>query len=657
MSDDWKARDSSPVVDWSMLYNQSDLEACRGRFGRDLRYEWIGLGRGLAQALGRPDVFDGLREDVPASRLPPATVFILGRVDRAIEGAIPGDGDRASDGCLGHVSATVGSPGGVVVEESRDRILGGDALAASIAGAVVATVRPLMPDIASPNLEVITPRPGEGDSHGLAIGLAVLHALLGARVSPGTAASGGFDPERSRFTPVAPDSLPSKAAAASRWGVRRILVVEGQEVPAELRDGRLEWVEVSSDPSALVLELLRNPDEATGEAEREVLRQALAMYDIRVARAFDEPSSRVFEVTEPFLVDADRDPVLGMLAADIRSRSLLHAGRSIEAEEWNRRAARLVGRGDLPPGLLGDHLLYQRPSHESVLAIDLGVFEDDAPTHRALDQAIDDLGRRWCTRHQVLLHLFARNTRWRRRLYLARRREDPDLLAAAEEDLRFFADRWSELLDDHATRDLGMGNSDLARQWNYVLEHHATRALLLGGRGDDPLDQAPVESATEQVRRDGPLVAEIRRRETRVEALSPFDLRGLIQGWWLLREATDSAVRAVEGRLASPGDAADVIWVEWYRRQSGTTSPGITAALERAVRPHLAGVGATPAGIGRLIALRRAAMLDLDGRPGPESDGEGWVASLAVPERPASLVEAFEDLRSDPGGLLLRTPY
>ena len=83
----------------------------------------------------------------------------------------------------------------------------------------------------------------------------------------------------------------------------------------------------------------------------------------------------------------------------------------------------------------------------------------------------------------------------------------------------------------------------------------------------------------------------------------------------------------------------------------------VDAALETAVRPHLKGGGESPAGIGRIIALRRAAILDLDGHPGPGEGRDGWVASLATPKRPASLLELFQDLQGDPAGLLSRTPY
>jgi hypothetical protein len=62
-----------------------------------------------------------------------------------------------------------------------------------------------------------------------------------------------------------------------------------------------------------------------------------------------------------------------------------------------------------------------------------------------------------------------------------------------------------------------------------------------------------------------------------------------------------------------------------------------------------------PSGIQRVIALRRAAILDLDGVP--DAPGATWVESVTPPSGPDSLRRAFDDLRSRPELLLVRTPY
>ncbi|MAC19623.1 MAG: hypothetical protein CMJ23_08150 [Phycisphaerae bacterium] len=679
--------DASTVLDWAAVYRELDLETGRARYHEDLRYERIALGRGLAERLGRPDVYEGLRPEVEPQRLPPATVFILG--------ATAGE----SPGCLGHVSAasTIRSLGLVSVGGSDATIRGAEEVVSGVIAATLDAVRPLAPDAGSPRLEVVTPREGEGDSHALAVGMASLHALLDASAPQGLAATGGFNPETRRFTTVSPVTLSAKAAAASRWGITRVLVVDGQVIPKSARLPGIEWLPVSADPAGLLLALLQPSAVKRDPVSQDVLRQALALYDIQVARSRREPLSTVFRVTSPYLamfdadVDADvdstlqagagsigtedpggwtppaeaaiatalqdfrGDPILSLLAADIRSRVLLHAGRTIEASGWNRVVAALRGRGDLPPGLLGDHLLYQQPAHESMIAIDLALLDDDADgSHARLDRAISSLDQGWTTRHQKLLHLFATNTRWRRRLYRARRDLDLDGVVAASRDLLRHRPWWSGLLEDHATRNLRMGNSDLARQWNYLIEHHLTHASLSDAPGHALAGARVPRAVRDEVRADTDLVAEIRRREAAIAELSAFDVRGLLQGWWLLDE-----VDVERGRRVLESHQVDSIWIEFMRRFVGDEDAVVVDGLRAALVPHLgegsAEVNESVAGIGRLVALRRAAILDAAEIRG---DGtRGWLHSIRTPVGPASLRRAFLDLRAAPGSIMVRTPY
>lgn len=670
--------DDTVVLDWAEIYRDPDLDSGRVRYHKDLRYERIALGRGLAERLGRPDVYEGVRPEVRAQRLHPATIFILG--------ATTGD----SPGCVGHVSAisTVGRLGLVEVGGSAATIRGSEETVAGVISATLEAVRPLAPDSGSPRLEVVVPREGEGDSHALAVGMAALHALLGATTPRGLAATGGFDSTNRRFTPVSPVTLPAKAAAAKRWGIGRVLVVDGQSIPTAARLPGIEWVSVSADPAGLLLTLLQPSSSQDDPVSPEVLRQALALYDIQVARTRCEPLSTVFRVTSPYLSrldpgsDADGresagdfapptppdlqrwrqdfsgDPILALLAADIRSRVLLHAGHTVEAAGWNQVVIAFRGRGDLPPGLLGDHLLYQQPAHESMIAIDLALLDDESGDasgpHARLDRAIDSLEAGWITRHQSLLHLFATNTRWRRRLYRARRDLDlPGVIEAAQDLLRH-RDLWSGLLEEHATRDLRMGNSDLARQWNYLIEHHLTHAALLDVSGHAVATGRVPQSVGQRVRSDRDLVAEIRRRETGLADLSAFDLRGLLQGWWLLDE-----IDAEHGRRVLASHRPDSIWIEFLRRFVGDRDPVVVDGLRAAVSPHRSegtsdGSDAV-VGIGRLVALRRAAILQAADIP--SDDGRGWLDSIRIPDGPESLRRAFLDLRASPDSIVIRTPY
>ena len=670
--------DDTAVLDWAAIYREPDLESGRVRYHEDLRYERIALGRGLAERLGRPDVYEGVRPEVRAQRLHPATVFILG----AATGEPPG--------CVGHVSAipTVGRLGLVEVGGSTDTIRGTGETVAAVISATLEAVRPLAPDSGSPRLEVVVPRMGEGDSHALAVGMAALHALLGATTPRGLAATGGFDPTKGRFTPVSPVTLSAKAAAAKRWGIGRVLVVDGQPIPAAARLEGIEWVSVSEDPAGLLLTLLQPSSSQDDPVSPEVLRQALALYDIQVARTRREPLSTVFRVTAPYLSvfdsgsdsdgrksvgdftpptppelrrrvqDFSGDPILALLAADIRSRVLLHAGRTVDAAGWNEVVIALRGRGDLPPGLLGDHLLFQQPAHESMIAIDLALLDDEpedaSGPHTRLDRAIDSLEGGWITRHQALLHLFATNTRWRRRLYRARRDLDLAGVLGAAEDLSRHRNLWNGLLEEHATRDLRMGNSDLARQWNYLIEHHLTDASLRDVAGHAVATGRVPQPVGERVRADRDLVAEIRRREASLVDLSAFDLRGLLQGWWLLDE-----IDAERGRRVLASHRPDPIWIEFLRRFVGDRDPVVVDGLRAAVSPHRSAAATdgsdAVAGIGRLVALRRAAILQAADIP--SDDGRGWLDSIRTPEGPESLRRAFLDLRAFPDSIVVRTPY
>ena len=639
------------IVDWAEVYATSSLQDCADHYRADpRRYEWLALGRGLEAKIGSSgSVFDGCRGEVMPEWLPATTVFILGA------------GSDESSGCMGHVAArpatrTIGMP---PMLESIERISGSQSILDSLIDRLVEVVRPLSPDATAPILEIVTPREGIGHSHALAAAVSVMHALVGARVPDGTAATGGYDRVTQRFSPVPPDTLVSKARAAARWGVRRILVTTDQEIPEAARLAGLEWMRLPPEPAALPLQVISLAGVDAGNHEEpgviQALRLSLAVYDRQVARSLDTPIETVMDVTGSFLGEdgsAAGDPVLAFLAADIRSRVLLHAGRSVESAAWNRRAVSLLGHGDLPSGLLGDHLLYEHPAHASVIALDLGILDpedEDGEPHRRLDVAIHDLEDRWCTRHQVLLRLFARNTRWRRRLHQARWHLDPNRLVEAESDLMAEWDRWHELLDQHATGTLGMGNSDLARQWNYVLEHLVTDAAL-----EDPdrfiLRRAGApENARERLFALPMLVEEIRSRQKEPGSLSTFDLRGLLQGWWLLGEVDGNAVEQVVHSLdRHPSMPRHARWAEWLWRFGDVPHELVGQLLREEVLRHQ---GGSEEGIGRILALRRAAMLDLEGH------GSRWLESIPSPKGPESLVRAFEDLRSEPATILVRSPY
>lgn len=678
------------------VYALPDLEAVVTAHRRSRHGRWLALARGLAEALGHAaPVEPSVRPEIQAVSLPPATVFLLAATD----GSPPG--------CLGHVSArpaawSLGMPG---AGESASKIADGADLVEAVVGRVVSSVRALSPDAIRPETSVEVPVAGAGDSHGLAVAIASMHAMLRARVPAGLAATGGFDRASGRFTAVPLETLPAKLAAVERWGVRTLVIVDGQVLP-ECLPPELRVIRMSPDPGALpllVLELADDvarasrPDAPSVDARR-AWQQALALYDLRVATGLDEPVDAVLAKTAPFVEavasgleamripseDAVReafeastaDPLVVGLAADIRSRALLHAGRSVEAAWWDGVSIGLRGLGDLPDGMLGDHMLYRQPSHRSILAIDLGDIDDpDATTaagshpHAVLDAAIRDLEGRWCTRHQALFAIFASNTRWRRRLYLARRDLDLGRFDQAASDLLRWRHRWEDLLEVHARHGLGMGNTDLARQWNAVLEHAVTEVSLRDpegfstGGGDDGLRRGIASRWIE----DELLLRDLEDRHAAIGTLSAFDLRGLLQWLWLqgeepLPDGVATRCRVVLGGTEKHPVSAVRGVAEWWWR-----FPGLADADRQLVLGLLRGsldaelVGGTHAdrgratGVHRIVGLRRARILDLEGLEG--SPKGNWVDSVARPDGPESLQQAFDDLRSQPESLLVRVPY
>ncbi len=338
-----------PSVDGA--YALRDLSEVVQRFHRSRDASWLSIARSIAAGLGvEAPIAADVRPEATARPFPAATVFLLG----ATSGGTPG--------CIGHVSArpATWTVGGAGLGVSDATIAGGSDLAQAVKTAVLESVRPVSPEAVSPDCEIIIPTPGEGDSQALAVAIAAMHALLGCGVPPGLAATGGFDPHHTKFRTVPIATLPAKLAAAGRWGLRTLVVVEGQPLPDDLPDG-LRIIEASRDPEALPLLVLQLASDAGWEESAiAAWRRALALYDLRVASRRDEPIDSVVDVIRPFLdpvaglLDpgavpipsavqaatrtANCDPILVGLAADIRSRVLLHAGRSVESAWWDAMA-------------------------------------------------------------------------------------------------------------------------------------------------------------------------------------------------------------------------------------------------------------------------------------------------------------------------------
>lgn len=447
----------------------------------------------------------------------------------------------------------------------------------------------------------------DGESVGLAVAVAAMASLTGGRVAPDLAFTGGWDAERERLRPVDPTSLEMKRQAARQWGFRRVAAVESGgdiELPSLLEELPLrgQWLE-AADPGALVALLLawesRLPSTSEGHRER------------------IERSSRLLESGEP---------LLRLVALDIRSRALLHLGQSGDARRDAEESAALTNHVDLPDGALGELLRERGIAHRSVAAMDAGLLEDDTPEHKAVDEAIESLIRRhWLrTSERLVLH-FLRHTRARRRLYLARLRRDLPLVRAALDEAREDRDQWPNLLDRYGRNELGRRDTSSRRAENFVIECAATLQTL------DPLAVAREDwSDLWPARIDA---------EAADAALTGFDVAADCR-WHRLadrRGPSCASERWIEALRADAVDYPASIALEEALRCTADDDPRRQRWLDLLSRSAV--FAAEESSILRVVAVRLRSVLLSHGRPAPECPppSEGlrrlFDAACASPER------------------------
>ena len=609
------------VIPWETIYKADSLEDAAASFLRNPRAprEMLAGVRGIAQRFDcQPGIPSDRDPEVKAVEPPLRSIMLLGAT--------------TSGGCVGHIAAYI--PRGRRQElpstlQQTYEIPGAE----DVLDAVLETMAPLAPEAPRPTIEYVLPMPAEGDSYALAAGIVAVLAILGAKAAPSVAATGGWDQAARRFTPVPPETIASKLSAARRWGIKRVIVIEGQEgIP---QDESLQIVRIPSHPGALPLASVEFAAQEVGDAG---VRRALGLYDMQVARNHQTPIESIFEVTERF-VDPEvcRDPVLRQIAADIRSRACLHRGRSNEAGAWLGVALDLRGRSFLPDGLVGDYLLYQQAAHHSITRIDHGEFEDPPGgpnVHEQVGVLIGELSGRWCTRHQSLCRIFLRNTRARRMEYLARLNLDPSLLPAAQEDLLAEREHWQSLIEDYASNELRMGDTNVRRMHNQLIDLAVTQASLVDPAAYGSIDWEPPVTD----------LAKILQEFVWTEGVdgvpadaSAYDVVALLKWWWLQGSADakriDSARNALGASIGFPASLA----AEFLMRL------GCDSA--RAVVEHAFSVNAKAEGILSILALRSARFID---RP---------LQDVAIPPEGTALRELSARLRSNADLAIARCPY
>ncbi len=597
-------------IPWELIYDapsRADAVSDAMKHPRTRREVIAGL-RGLDEWLGGGLLPHTHEPDIPAVPPPRRSIFLLGATS-------------TESGVLGHVAGYQprGRPTPDAVES--DRVLG----AAEVVDHVLETMAPLAPEAPRPLIEYVMPVPAMGDSHALAVGLVAVLTLLSVDALPSIAATGGWDERSRRFRPVSVDTLRAKFGVAKAWGIKRVLVIEGQK---GIEPSSLEIIEVPADPGALPLAAIQF---AASDVASASIRRALGLYDIQVARRHTTSIGTIFAATEPFIDDsANNDPVLRQMSADMRSRACLHRGESAEAAKWLDIALQLRGESFLPDGLTGDYLLFQQPAHHSITRIDQGLIRDD-PIHQRVDALVADLSSRWCTKHQALCRMFLRHTRSRRWEYVARLERNEPLLAAAIEDMFVEQASWQPLIAEYAQRTLRMGDTTVQRVHNQLIDLAVTQAALRDPEGFGSLQWRPpvtplVERLSEVLWPEGmpPLLP----------GASLYDVVGALKWAWLCNVPMPEGCEAiVDPRQGFPHTLA----AEFLLRH------GCDAA-----RAPLEASLSEPKSVGSIINVLTLRTASLLGVP---------LETVARPAIGSHLHQLFDELCAEPSTLVARCPY
>ena len=513
----------------------------------------------------------------------------------------------------------------------------------------------LMPDSPRPEVELDVRHAAAGDSVALPAAMAAVLRLFGCAWPEDLVATGGIDVLTGRFLPVPQSTLTGKARAARAWGYRRIGVIDtAGSLPAEIEG--LQVCVLPDDPARLGLALVALAGVEPGEA---VLARALTVFDQREGLRGPGALNTILEATEPFIMSGSS--IVSHVAHDMRSRALLHAGRSRDAERELHLADALLGKGWHPEGRLRDVLRYQRPAHRAIVTLDLGHWSDEHPVHRQIDALIDGLDALWTTRHERLMRIFLANTRARRHEYLGRLQGDVSRFERAWDDLTRDRDDWTELLDVFAREELRRLDTSRVRIENQLTDVAFSRFQfegvlpeswieVMGGLQSKAFERSTPESSAssgafrcrfddgrDTVVGGDPFyaIAVLKRElmstpaERRPETLalltadSLVPLRALEYPWFHWFELLARAAREEGHAFSLPEDVLDrdLIWDFVFNRSQG---------------------------IGTLIALRSHKLL---------SDFGVECEFPPAPERGTPLFDLYENLRSRPEELFMRVPY
>lgn len=513
----------------------------------------------------------------------------------------------------------------------------------------------LMPDSPRPEVELDVRHAAAGDSVALPAAMAAVLRLFGCAWPEDLVATGGIDLLTGRFLSVPQSTLTGKARAARAWGYRRIGVIDPDgSLPAEIEG--LQVCVLPDDPARLGLALVALAGVEPGEA---VLARALTVFDQREGLRGPGALDTILEATEPFIMSGSS--IVSHVAHDMRSRALLHAGRSRDAERELHLADELLGKGWHPEGRLRDVLRYQRPAHRAIVTLDLGHWGDDHAVHRQVDALIEDLDALWTTRHERLMRIFLANTRARRHEYLGRLQGDVSRFERAWDDLIRDRDDWTELLDVFAREELRRLDTSRVRIENQLTDVAFSRfqfegvlpeswISLMGGLQTKAFERSTPEASSSS----GAFRCRFDDDRVTIVGGDPFDAIAVLKRELM---STPSERRPETQALLTadsivPLRALEYPWFHWFELLARTArEEGHALSLPEPVSDRELiwdFVFNSSQGIGALIALRSHKLL---------SDLGVECELPSAPERDTPLFDLYENLRSRPEELFMRVPY
>lgn len=511
------------------------------------------------------------------------------------------------------------------------------------------------PEVGYPKVDIPT-RWGcdvEGSSLSLPVIIASFGWLLKVTLPDDLIATGCFDGKKQCLKPVGEETLGEKITAAARLGYHTFVVVKGQKakIPGEgsaspeecftrlkqdgtlAEDTEMEFVEVDTDPLiafiGLVQKFVTNPDDFAAQG----LARLLAAYG---KNRLDAGNDKFLDGINVF--EKSPSELVRHVYYDLASRWALHRGETEKAKRF-RESMPVIQPPQFPFGWLGSYLKFEEIASWSILRLDLGYWDDTDPIHkkadRVLERLLDNIDDNAADIEEVRCALAQANTRARRHLFQARRKNSPELALSAWDDVIRLERYWDDIF--RYTKQRGLKSETLWRQWNQVIDCAECCRRLTGSlppRFDEVLPREELCSLRQ------------------LSKPNSFDLCGWLTYRFLIGQKPNNEEASCYLQMAK-----DCYWRDSYPsylpfekfliRQLGTEEQ--RAEARKCLRRALEEQSENSGGILSLVMMRCAAVVKCDNFP-PEK----FLSQLTEGSALRALGEEF---LSVPEELVWRTPY